>query len=99
MLGKTISDETELGKIKKNFFSLSGTNLTLKKTGTFAKAVAPTMFGGRNVKSPLFEAKRVRLLKKEHFIIGDLVLLATTTNLNSTSGREKTLLTLAPTKG
>ena len=73
VLGKTISDETELGKIKKNFFSLSGTNLTLKKMGTFAKAVVPTMFGGRNVKSPLFEAKRVRLLKKEHFIIGDLV--------------------------
>ena len=75
VLGTVVTEETELNKIQKGFVMLSGDNLTLKKTGKYAKAIVPTLYGGRNLLSSAYDNARIRLLKKEHLIVGDLLFI------------------------
>jgi uncharacterized repeat protein (TIGR01451 family) len=74
LLGKKITEETETEKLRKEFFFFGTSNsLTLKKSGSLAKALVPTLYGGRTLESPAFDNVRTRLLKKEHLTVGDLL--------------------------
>ncbi len=74
LLGKKITEETETEKLRKEFFFFDKSNmLSVKKSSSLARALIPTIYGGKKLSSPTFDEKRTRLLKKEHFTIGDLL--------------------------
>lgn len=74
LLGEKTTEEASLNDLRKEFFFFGNANkLTLKKSSGLAKALVPTLYGGRSLNSTQFDNSRIRVLMKEHFTIGDLL--------------------------
>lgn len=75
-LGTAVFEEKDLVDVRRGIFKINGSEqYVIRKAGGISKMTVDSFWGGRNVYSGTFDYNRVRLVKPEHLIVGDLILL------------------------